>query len=92
MLISLLTEPEYLVCENCPPYDPNDAVEGEKASQDNQIALKPVVDPVVILMVNLLPWRLVGDTEIWRVDEETSKPLMKTRMTGVSPALNGEAI
>lgn len=45
---------------------------------------RPVDAPVVILMVNLLPSRLVGETDSCRLLEETSKPLMKTLMTGES--------
>lgn len=62
-MISLLTDPLYLVCETCPPYDPKAAVDGEKASHDNQIALSPVVAPTVILIVNLLPSKLVAETD-----------------------------
>ena len=40
--------------------------------------------PTVTLIVSLVPWRLVGATESWRVLEETSNPLRKTLMTGLS--------
>jgi hypothetical protein len=92
LLISLLTDPEYLLCDTCPPYDPKDAVEGEKASQESQMPLSPVVEPAVILMVSLFPWRLVGETESWTILDETSKPLMKTLMTGESLAAKGAAM
>lgn len=61
--MSLLTDPVYLLWDTCPPYDPKEAVDGEKANQDSQILLRPVLAPTVTLMVNLVPWRLVGLTE-----------------------------
>lgn len=71
-MISLLTDPEYLLCETCPPYEPNDADDGENASQESQIRLRDVLAPTVILMVSLVDWRLVGVTESCTVLEETS--------------------
>lgn len=53
--MSLLTDPEYLLWEYCPPYDPNDAVEGENASQDSQILRRAVEAPTVILTVSFVP-------------------------------------
>lgn len=47
------------------------------------------MEPTVILMVSLVPWRLMGLTEIWTVLEETSKPLMKTLTTGLSLVVKG---
>ncbi len=82
--MSLLTDPEYLLWETCPPYEPKEAVLGEKASQESQILLRLVDAPTVILRVSLVPSRLVGLTEICTVLEETSKPLMKALMTGLS--------
>jgi hypothetical protein len=64
-------------------------VVGEKASQDSQIPRRLVAAPVVILMVSLVPCRLVGETEICREFEDTSNPLMKTRMTGESAGVKG---
>ena len=90
--MSLLTEPEYLLWETCPPYDPNDAADGENANQDSQIRFKAVFAPTEILMVSLVDWRLVGLTEIWTVLEETSYPLMKTLMTGLSLGAKGAMI
>jgi hypothetical protein len=90
--MSLLTEPEYLLCEYCPPYEPKEAETGEKASQESQMRLRPVDAPTVILMVSLVAWRLVGLTEIWRELEETSNPLMKTLMTGLSEGAKAELI
>jgi hypothetical protein len=92
LLISLLTDPEYLDWETWPPYDPNEAVVGEKATQESQMLLKPVCAPTVILTVSLVACRLVGLTEICRTLEETSKPLMKTLMTGLSDLAKGALI
>jgi hypothetical protein len=39
-------------------------VTGEKASQESQIPERVVLEPSVILIVNFVPWRLVGLTEI----------------------------
>ena len=50
----MLTESEYLFCDICPPYDPKDAVEGEKASQESQMRLRLVLAPTVILIVSLV--------------------------------------
>lgn len=87
--MSLLTEPEYLLWLTCPPYEPKEAVEGEKASQESQILLREVVAPTVILTVSLVPSRLVGLTEICTTLEEMSNPLMKTLMTGLSDCPKG---
>lgn len=65
---------------------------GEKASQESQTLLNAVLAPTVILTVSLVPWRLVGLTEIWRRLEETSNPLMKTLMTGLSDWAKGALI
>lgn len=92
MLISLLTDPEYFDWETCPPYDPNEAVLGEKASQESQMLLRAVCAPTVILTVSFVPCRLVGLTEICRRLEETSNPLMKTLMTGLSDLAKGALI
>lgn len=51
----MLTDPEYLLWDTWPPYEPKDAVEGENANQDSQMLLRPVVEPVVIFMVILVP-------------------------------------
>ena len=50
----MLTESEYLFCDICPPEDPKDAVEGEKASQESQMRLRLVLAPTVILIVSLV--------------------------------------
>lgn len=70
--MSLLTDPEYLLWETCPPYEPNDAADGENANQESQIRLRDVLAPTVIFIVSLVDWRLVGVTESCRVLEETS--------------------
>ena len=88
----MLTESEYLFCDICPPYDPKDAVEGEKASQESQMRLRLVLAPTVILMVSLVAWRLVGLTESWTELDPTSNPLIKTLMTGLSFWLKGAII
>ena len=90
--MSLLTDPEYLLCETWPPYEPKVAVEGEKASQESQILLRLVVAPTVILTVSLVPSKLVGLTEICTPFEEMSNPLMKTLMTGLSFCPKGALI
>jgi hypothetical protein len=82
--MSLLTDPEYWLCDTCPPYEPKEAVAGEKASQDSQMRLSSVLEPTVILIESLVPCRLVGLTEICKELEETSIPLRKTRTTGLS--------
>lgn len=64
-------------------------MEGEKASQDSQTFLKAVAAPTVILMVSLVPWRFVGETDSCTLLEATSNPLMKTRMTGESAGAKG---
>ena len=65
-------------------------MEGEKANQESQILLRLVAVPMVIFMVSLVPSRLVGLTEICTLLEETSKPLMKVLMTGLSDGPKAE--
>jgi hypothetical protein len=40
--------------ETCPPYDPKEAVTGEKASQLSQTRLSVVYEPKVILIVSFV--------------------------------------
>jgi hypothetical protein len=61
-------------------------------SHDNQIALSPVEPPMLTLIVNLLPSKLVADTDTCSPLDETSNPLIKTLITGESLPANGALI
>lgn len=61
--MSLLCAPENRLREVCPPYEAKLEVLGEKATQLRLILSMTVVFPRVTLIVRVVPWRLVGETD-----------------------------
>lgn len=61
--MSTLYSPENPLLAICPPKAPNPVVTFEKANQESHILFNLVLDPMVILMVNLVFCRLVGLTD-----------------------------